>query len=59
MEQNSSEEVKCGACGILFDKINSKEVEVLRIKKPENEQIIQLIYLCPHCAEHSEKSKKN
>lgn len=53
-----TEEVKCGACGISFDKSNAKEVEVLRVHKSNNEQILHLIYLCPYCANHLDKSNK-
>ncbi|STY29045.1 Uncharacterised protein [Legionella wadsworthii] len=45
-------QVKCGACGVIFDRTNAQEVEVSRIKTSDEEEIIEKVYLCPYCAKH-------
>lgn len=51
MDDNKTKEVACGRCGVFFYEFEAKEVEVYEGIDSDGEEIVDTIYLCPHCAE--------
>lgn len=48
MKENEKD-IRCPSCGIFFEQTTGREIDLLRIKNLETEEIVKVIKMCSHC----------